>query len=154
MIPSIFIILDKLPLNANGKIDRKLLPLPHFSSTHLTDKVELLQPTNEIEVAIHRIWCNIFQQNQISTDTNIFTIGGHSLLLMQLLYRYKSEFHLEANTLSISELFQHPTIIHHAQLILQVIDVEQYSEASWSSLHLTQGKTNSVRFFNYILLSL
>ena len=47
MIPSIFIILDKLPLNTNGKVDRKQLPPPHFSSTHLTDHVELLQPTNE-----------------------------------------------------------------------------------------------------------
>ncbi|CAF4277757.1 unnamed protein product, partial [Adineta steineri] len=36
MIPSIFIILDKLPLNSNGKVDRKQLPSPHFSSTHLT----------------------------------------------------------------------------------------------------------------------
>ncbi|CAF4207706.1 unnamed protein product, partial [Adineta steineri] len=75
MVPSIFIILDKLPLNQNGKIDRKLLPLPGFSSIHLTNSIELLPPTNNIEVSIHRIWCEIFKQNQISTDTNIFTIG-------------------------------------------------------------------------------
>ncbi|CAF4282717.1 unnamed protein product, partial [Adineta steineri] len=49
MIPSIFIILDKLPLNSNGKIDRKLLPPPHFSSIHLTNSVEQLIPTNDIE---------------------------------------------------------------------------------------------------------
>ena len=75
MIPSIFIILDKLPLNANGKIDRKLLPSPHFShlsSTHLTNHLQLLQPTNETELIIHHIWCDLFKQNQISIDTNIF----------------------------------------------------------------------------------
>ncbi|CAF4139461.1 unnamed protein product, partial [Adineta steineri] len=49
MIPSIFMILDKLPLNSNGKIDRKLLPPPHFSSIHLTNSVEQLIPTNDIE---------------------------------------------------------------------------------------------------------
>ncbi|CAF4320686.1 unnamed protein product, partial [Adineta steineri] len=41
MVPSIFIILDKLPLNSNGKTDRKLLPSPHFSSVHLTNTIEL-----------------------------------------------------------------------------------------------------------------
>ncbi|CAF4126359.1 unnamed protein product [Adineta steineri] len=149
MIPSIFIILDKLPLNQNGKIDRKLLPPPQFSSIHLTNSIELLLPTNDIEVSIHRIWCEIFNHNQISTDTNIFTIGGHSLLIMQLFHRYKIEFHLETNTLSISNLFEHPTISHHAQLIQQSINtIQTVDEYPWSSLHLTQGKQNN---FCYIV---
>jgi aryl carrier-like protein len=144
MIPSIFIVLEKLPLNANGKIDRKLLPLPHLSSVHLGNDIESLPPRNEIEVIIHHIWCDIFQQNQISIDTNIFTIGGHSLLLMQLLHRYKIEFHLETNTLSIADLFQHPTIIGHAQLIHQTLDnTQNIPHYSWSSLHLTQGRIAS-----------
>ncbi|CAF4067907.1 unnamed protein product, partial [Adineta steineri] len=143
MIPSIFIILDKLPLNPNGKIDRKLLPSPHFSSTHLTNNIELLLPTNDIEVTIHHIWCEIFNQNQISIDTNIFTIGGHSLLMMQLLHRYRIEFHLETNTLSISNLFQHPTIIDHAQLIYQTINVkENINDYHWSSLHIMKARAS------------
>ena len=146
MIPSIFIILEKLPLNANGKVDRKQLPPPHFShlsSAHLTNHVELLQPTNETEVSIHRIWCDLFKQNQISIDANMFTIGAHSLLIMQLLYRYKSEFHLETNTLSIADLFQHPTIIHHAKLIHQNTNITQnIDDYHWPSLYLTQGRNN------------
>src|SRR5579862_275188 len=77
MIPSKFIILEKLPLNPNGKIDRKLLPSPdfsHLSSTNLQNDLELLQPRNEIEVTVHHIWCEIFHHIQISIDTNIFTI--------------------------------------------------------------------------------
>ncbi|CAF1588962.1 unnamed protein product, partial [Adineta steineri] len=143
MIPSIFIILDKLPLNPNGKIDRKLLPLPHFSSIHLTNSIELLLPTNDIEISIHHIWCEILKQSQISTDTNMFTIGGHSLLIMQLFHRYKIEFHLETNALSISNLFQHPTIIHHAQLIQQSINIiHTLDDYSWSSLHLTHARAS------------
>ncbi|CAF3924800.1 unnamed protein product, partial [Adineta steineri] len=143
MIPSMFIILDKLPLNPNGKIDRKLLPSPHFSSTHLANGLELALPTNDIEATIHRIWCEIFKQNQISTDTNIFTIGGHSLLVMQLFHRYKIEFHLETNTLSITDLFQHPTIIHHAQLIQQSINtIHTMNNSPWSSLHLIQARAS------------
>ncbi|CAF4041132.1 unnamed protein product, partial [Adineta steineri] len=143
MIPSIFIILDKLPLNPNGKVDRKLLPPPHFSSIQLTNNIELSLPTNDIEVIIHHIWCEIFKQNQISTDTNIFTIGGHSLLIMQLFHRYKIEFHLETNTLSISNLFQHPTIINHAQLIQQSINtIHTLDDHHWSSLNLIQARAS------------
>ncbi|CAF4191482.1 unnamed protein product, partial [Adineta steineri] len=145
MIPSIFIVLDKLPLNHNGKVDRKQLPSPHFSSTHLTDNIELLLPTNDIEVSIHHIWCDIFKHNQISTDTNIFTIGGHSLLMMQLFHRYKIEFHLQQkqNNFSISNLFQHPTIIHHAQLIQQSINIIHTLDGyPWPSLHLIQARAS------------
>ncbi|CAF3939613.1 unnamed protein product, partial [Adineta steineri] len=145
MVPSIFIILDKLPLNPNGKIDRKLLPSPHFSSTNLTNSIELLLPANDIEVSIHHIWCEIFKQNQISTDTNIFTIGGHSLLIMQLFHRYKIEFYLEQkqSSFSISNLFQHPTIIHHAQLIQQSINtIHTVNDYRWSSLHLIQARAS------------
>ncbi len=154
MVPSLFIILEKLPLNANGKIDRKLLPSPNFSTLlpiHLRNDVQSLAPRNEIEVIIHHIWCEIFQQNQIPIDVNIFTIGGHSLLLMQLFHRYKIQFHLETNTLSIANVFQQPTIIGHAQLIHQINGSTQHIGGySWSSLHLIQGKNN---FFNYFQLS-
>jgi aryl carrier-like protein len=153
MIPSIFMVLEKLPLNANGKIDRKRLPppiFPHLSSTSLINQGELLLPTNGIEVTIHHIWCDIFQQNQISIDTNIFTIGGHSLLLMQLLHRYKSQFPLQTNTLSIADLFQHSTIIGHAQLIRQTLDKTQnIDNLTWSSLNLIQGKKR----FSMILMN-
>ncbi|CAF4119702.1 unnamed protein product, partial [Adineta steineri] len=145
MIPSFFIILDKLPLNQNGKIDRKLLPSPHFSSINLTNSLELLLPTNNIEVSIHHIWCEIFKLNQISTDTNIFTIGSHSLLIMQLFHQYKIEFHLEQkkSSFSISNLFQYPTIIHHAQLIQQSINtIHTLDNSAWSSLHVILARAS------------
>ncbi|CAF1553806.1 unnamed protein product, partial [Adineta steineri] len=139
----IYVILEKLPLNPNGKIDRKLLPPPHFSSIHLTNSTELLQPTNDIEVNIHHIWCDLLKQNQISTDTNLFAIGGHSLLIMQLFHRYKIQFHLQSNTLSITDLFQHPTIIHHAQLIYQTMNVkENINDYHWSSLDIMKAKAS------------
>ncbi|CAF1575171.1 unnamed protein product, partial [Adineta steineri] len=143
MIPSLFIILDKLPLNANGKIDRKLLPSPNLSSTHLADHDILLLPMNEIEIIIHHIWCDIFKQNQISTNTNIFSFGGHSLMIMQLFHRYKTQFHLQTSSLSISSLFQHPTIIHHAQLIQQIVNMtKNLNEYYWSSLHIMKARAS------------
>ncbi|CAF1292884.1 unnamed protein product [Adineta steineri] len=143
MIPSLFVILDKLPLNPNGKIDRKLLPSPNFSSMYLTNPHELLLPVTETEVIIHHIWCDLLKQTQISTNTNIFTLGGHSLMIMQLFNRYKIEFHLETNTLSITDLFQHPTIIDHAQLIHQTMNAtNNINDFHWSSLHIMKAKAS------------
>jgi aryl carrier-like protein len=144
MIPSIFILMEKLPLNANGKIDRKRLPPPsfsHFSSIHFTNYVELLLPKNQIELTIHEVWCDIFQQHQISTDTNLFTIGGHSLLLMRLFHRYKTRFHLQTDTLSIGDLFQYPTIAGHSELIRRSFNnTQNIDDATWAPLNLIQGK--------------
>ncbi|CAF1283906.1 unnamed protein product [Adineta steineri] len=131
MIPSLFVILDKLPLNPNGKIDRKLLPPPNFVSMHLTNPHELL------------LLCDLLNQKQISIDTNIFTLGGHSLMIMQLFNRYKIEFHLETNALSITDLFQHPTIIDHAQLIYQTMNAtNNINDYHWSSLHIMKAKAS------------
>ncbi|CAF1627454.1 unnamed protein product [Adineta ricciae] len=146
MIPSKFIVLEKLPLNSNGKIDRKQLPSPDFSnvsSTTLETTARLLVPRNEIETTIHHIWCDILHQTQISIDTNIFSIGGHSLLIMQLFHRYKIEFHTEGNAYSISDLFQHPTILGHAQLIRKAIDItHNIDNGTWSPLHLVEARAS------------
>ncbi|CAF3873126.1 unnamed protein product [Adineta steineri] len=140
MTPSLFVVLDRLPLNTNGKIDRKLLPPPNFSSIYLTNQDKLLLPMNEIEMIIHHIWCEIFKLSQISTNTNIFTLGGHSLVIMQLFHRYKKQFDLEPNTLSITDLFQYATIIHHAQLIQQIKSIKHsIHDYQWLSLHIIQA---------------
>ncbi|UJR06878.1 hypothetical protein I4U23_011167 [Adineta vaga] len=146
MIPSRFIILDQLPLNANGKIDRKRLLSPDFaslSSINLNDANQLLEPTSEIESIIHRIWCDLLKQKQISINTNIFTIGGHSLIIMQLLHRFKVEFRLEINSIAISDLFQHPTIIDHAQLIHQIVHSKLNKDNyCWHSLNILTAKAS------------
>ncbi|CAF3805179.1 unnamed protein product [Rotaria sp. Silwood1] len=144
MVPSLFIVLDKLPLNANGKIDRKHLPPPssHFSHSlplNYTNNSEIKTPHDEIESAVHTLWCDILQQNNISIDANIFTIGGHSLLLMQLYHRYQTTFHLETNSLSMRDLFQYPTIREHARFIFRTINTSKYLQGCWSSLHLIQA---------------
>ena len=145
MIPSIFIILDKLPLNANGKIDRKQLPPPrfcHFASTQLTDKVELIQPINDIEVIIHHIWCDIFQQNQISTDTNIFTLSVvihffscNFCIDIKMSFISKQTLFLFLNYFNIQQLF---IMLNSFIKLLNI--TQNIHHYHWSSLHLTQGK--------------
>ncbi|CAF4029268.1 unnamed protein product [Adineta steineri] len=143
MIPSIFIILEKLPLNQNGKIDRKQLPLPDFplSTLSLSDKTDT--PPNQFEERIHTIWCQVLHcnENHISKTTSFFTIGGHSLRFIELYYRYQSLFNFDAHTLSIAPFLQQPTISQHSQL-LQTLPSNDTQTIRWQSLHINEGKTS------------
>jgi hypothetical protein len=74
---------------------------------------------------IHSLWCEILDCSRISTSANFFSIGGHSLLFIQLYQGYKTTFDFDITTLNIGELFQHPTIISHAHMIRQLINMQQ-----------------------------
>ena len=140
MIPSIFIILDKLPLNANGKVDRKLLPPPNLSSLTLSSPSESNTSNNQLEEQVHNIWCQVLRCNgrQIPTTVNFFSIGGHSLLFIELYGRYQSLFGFDSRLLSIALFLQQPTIIQHSQL-LQTVSINQIKSIQWHPLHIEQG---------------
>ncbi|CAF1570583.1 unnamed protein product, partial [Adineta steineri] len=142
MIPSIFIILEKLPLNANGKIDRKQLPSPDFSLSTLLPSDKSDTPLNPFEEHIHTIWCQVLHcdENDISRTTTFFSVGGHSLLFIQLYHHYQSVFNFDAHSLSIGLFLQQPTIQQHAQL-LQTLPSNDTQPIRWQSLHINQGKT-------------
>ena len=158
MIPSVFIILPQLPINANGKLDRHHLPTLDISSlTKNNPEQNVIKPKNDVEMQIHSLWCELFKCEEISTTTNIFTIGGHSLLLIQLYHQYQTLFHLQTNSLNITQFFQHSTIIDHAHFIQsysQKQDEEQQQQL-WYPLHIRQGKyfdgySNEMIFFLYL----
>ena len=145
MIPSVFVILPQLPINANGKLDRRHLPTLDISSlTKKNQEQNVIKPANETEMQIHSLWCELFKCEGISTTTNIFSIGGHSLLVIQLYHQYKTLFHFDTTSLNITDLFQHSTIVDHARLILSAsTQVQTYSEEQqqlWHPLRITQGK--------------
>ncbi|CAF1215321.1 unnamed protein product [Adineta steineri] len=142
MIPSIFIILDKLPLNQNGKVDRKQLPSPKssLSTLLLSDKSDT--PLNQFEESIHTIWCQVLHcnENYISGTASFFSVGGHSLRFIELYYRYQALFNFDAHSLSIGLFLQQPTIRQHAQL-LQTLPSNDTQTTRWQSLYINQGKT-------------
>jgi amino acid adenylation domain-containing protein/non-ribosomal peptide synthase protein (TIGR01720 family) len=103
MIPLI-IELDALPLNANGKIDRKSLPDPD-ASVNLGENY--VAPGDETEMRLAKIWENVLDIELIGVHDDFFELGGHSLLAIRLISAIRNEFKVE---MPIGEIFDFPTI--------------------------------------------
>jgi hypothetical protein len=84
-IPSQFIILDKLPLNKNGKIDRK--NLPEVPSLDGTDSKE---PMSDLEEGIAKIWRDVLRVEHVGPHDNFFDLGGNSILAIKVIASMKS----------------------------------------------------------------
>ncbi|CAF4216268.1 unnamed protein product, partial [Adineta steineri] len=143
MIPSIFVILEKLPLNQNGKVDRKLLPSPEFSVSTLLSSDKSDTPLNQFEERIQTIWCQVLHSNEnnISRTISFFSVGGHSLLFIELYHHYQSVFNFDAHTLSIASFLQQPTIFQHSQL-LQTVIINNIKATQWHTLHINKGNAS------------
>ncbi|GCE20971.1 non-ribosomal peptide synthetase [Dictyobacter kobayashii] len=105
MIPTVFIKMEKLPMTAHGKIDRKQLPVPDEANT-LRDG-ELVLPATLTEVSLSNIVAPLLGLEQISIDENFFMLGGHSLLGTQIIAHISKEFSID---LPLRTLFEAPTI--------------------------------------------
>ncbi len=109
MIPSYFVQLEKMPLNTNGKIDRKRLPQPEGS---INTGREYVAPATEVEERLVQIWRQVLGIDSISVTDNFFDLGGHSLKLISTLKLINQEF---TTNYSIGMLFLNPTIRSFAE---------------------------------------
>ncbi|WP_165840627.1 condensation domain-containing protein, partial [Streptomyces scopuliridis] len=82
MVPSVFVVLDALPVNASGKVDRKALPAP---SDDLAD--EYAAPRNETERVLTAIWTDVLDVGRVGIHDNFFSLGGDSILSIQVVSR-------------------------------------------------------------------
>ena len=104
MVPSAFVMVDALPLTANGKVDRRALQL----LVPTIEPMGLLQlPQTTIEQTLATLWQQILGLEQIGIHDNFFELGGHSLLATQLMSRVRDAFQIE---LPLRSLFETPTI--------------------------------------------
>ncbi len=104
MIPAYFVRLEKIPLTANGKIDRTALPLPQ----HTLGK-SVVPPGNPIEKKLREIWSGLLriEKEKISIHDNFFVLGGHSLKATLLVSTIHKELQVKV---PLSEVFKSPTI--------------------------------------------
>jgi amino acid adenylation domain-containing protein len=105
MIPTSIEILDALPVNANGKIDRAALPEPRVVSHQL--KNPYVAPMGDLQCHLATIWREVLELDQIGVDDNFFEVGGESLTAMMIVNRIEKIFQ---RRISIAEMFGNPTI--------------------------------------------
>lgn len=136
MVPSVFVVLEKLPLSANGKIDRNALPA---GSEHKSMEKPSTPPQDGLELKLMKIWERVLAVGPIGIDDNFFELGGHSLLAVRLFAQVEKSF---GRNLPLATLFQAPTV----RLLAEVMRHEGWT-APWSSLVLLQNGGNRRPFF-------
>ncbi|MEQ1777270.1 MAG: amino acid adenylation domain-containing protein, partial [Nitrosomonas sp.] len=103
MVPSAFVALDSLPLNANGKVDRKALPAPEVGAQIIRQYVA---PRTQTEEAIALIWAEVLGIERVGIHDNFFELGGHSLLAMTLIERIRRQgLHADVRSLFTTQTF-------------------------------------------------
>jgi len=124
MVPAAFVLLDELPLMANGKLDRRRLPIPDADDQKFT--AESGQAKDLLELRLIRIWERVLQRSGIGREDNFFELGGHSLQAVRLAAEIDK---LLGRRIPIATLFQSPTIASFARRLTD----DQWAPA-WSSL--------------------
>jgi myxalamid-type nonribosomal peptide synthetase MxaA len=104
MIPAVFVILESLPLNANGKVDRKALPSPDRAGEQAP---AFVAPRNADEETLAGIWLEILGLPRVGVHDDFFALGGHSLAATRLLHALRRAFGVD---LPLRSLFRRPTI--------------------------------------------
>jgi ubiquinone/menaquinone biosynthesis C-methylase UbiE/acyl carrier protein len=104
-VPTRFMLLDELPLSPNGKLDRAALPAPDDLRPAL--EASYVLPRNEVEQKIAEIWKEALSLERVGMLDNFFDLGGHSLLMAEVLGKLQEGFTRE---LSLLDLFKNPTI--------------------------------------------
>ncbi|GAA0573342.1 amino acid adenylation domain-containing protein [Halomonas salifodinae] len=104
MLPGAFVLLDRLPLNGNGKIDRQALPAPDFTAQ---SEARHVAPRNELEAQLAEAWQNVLGLARVGIEDHFFELGGHSLLATQLIGLIGK---LSGKELPLRVVFERPTI--------------------------------------------
>ncbi len=104
MVPSAFVMLERLPITPNGKVDRRALPAPVEEAAEARGYAP---PASVVEEQIAAVWREVLGLEKVGVEDNFFDVGGHSLLLVRLHSRLQEVLGRE---ISLMELFSHPNI--------------------------------------------
>ena len=127
MRPNAVIVLDRLPLTDQGKVDPRALPSP------LADPVAFEPPATPTEHALTALWQAVLPVEQISVTQNFFAIGGHSLLAMRLIATITSQFGV---TLRINDFFDNGTV----RGLAEQIDLIRAATAETGDSYVSEGE--------------
>ncbi|MDR0634910.1 MAG: amino acid adenylation domain-containing protein [Azoarcus sp.] len=102
MVPSAIVVLESLPLNVNGKIDRRALPKPAFG-----DEGRYEAPLSEAEETLASIWAEVLGVSRVGRNDNFFHLGGHSIALIKTQMRVRDVFGVQV---PLRTYFENPVL--------------------------------------------
>ncbi len=127
MIPAAFVVLPALPLDPNGKIDRRALPEP--SPSVQADR-GFIAPRTPLEEEVAQVWCEVLGLERVGVEDNFWDLGGHSLLATRVLARLADTFGVE---IQLQALFLAPTLGGFAAAVGGSV-LAGLSDHEWTSL--------------------
>lgn len=141
MVPAAIGVVERFPLNANGKIDTKALPDPSLASQGVTS-----QPGTETEKRLAAIWQELLEIPNVGIDDEWFDLGGHSLLALKLFSRLHRDFD---QGLPLATLISHPTIRTLAAVISPEVKAEAVpaEDAPGAALIVTLSEGERIPLF-------
>ncbi|SEH01851.1 amino acid adenylation domain-containing protein [Nonomuraea solani] len=112
MVPAAYVVLDRFPVNASGKLDRRRLPAPDSARLPATPRVE---PRTPLEEEIAQVACELLGVPELGVHDDFFDLGGHSLLVAQLVDRLRQRYGIE---LLLQDLFSREPNVEQLALIV------------------------------------
>ncbi|MFD9004255.1 amino acid adenylation domain-containing protein [Streptomyces sp. NPDC059582] len=107
MVPALFVVLERLPLSANGKLDRAALPEPAFTGARYR------APRSDAERVLAEVYADVLDAGQVGIDDDFFTSGGDSIRSIQVVARARTR----GVVVSTREVFEHRTVARLAELV-------------------------------------
>ena len=138
MLPTSFVLLEKLPTTPSGKVDRKSLPAPDPSALNLGSSY--VAPRTDTEQQVSQIWSQILKLEKIGIHDNFFELGGYSLLGTQILTRVRKIF---AINIPLKMLFEAPTITEFANrldTLYLAVQISQMKQDSNPAIEYEEGE--------------
>jgi len=132
MAPRSFVMLEEMPLNENGKVDKDALPPP--PAIHdIADGKDFVAPRTPAEQTIAEIWSQLLTVATVSVHSDFFDLGGHSITATRLAARLRSAFQVEV---PLRAIFERPTIAELAELVeAMVIDEIERAVETQEPIH-------------------
>ena len=112
MVPSAFVLMERLPLTANGKLDRQALAALPLESA--APAARYVAPRTDTEKALAAIWSELLEREPVGIHDDVFDLGAHSLMAMRALTRMRDALGVN---LALRNLFERPTIAGLAEII-------------------------------------
>ncbi|MDH6593494.1 amino acid adenylation domain-containing protein [Variovorax sp. TBS-050B] len=122
MVPRACVVLDALPLNANGKVDRKALPAPEGGSQQAYEA-----PQGDVAQAVAAVWSELLQVPRVGLHDNFFDLGGHSLLLIRAHRLLEDRLQV---AVPLVQLFKYPTVASLARWLAEAPDAAASAAAA------------------------